>query len=122
MQNQTTDNLEPEEGPSQPAQGFPFKSNHILRKQTRHKSDSLRDSKDGGPPSKRGTVKKEIDDSESSSSAGLSDETLHDHRFTVYGKDSAAVHDVRTKILGLEAGTKPSQQDIDSSHIFALRS
>ena len=46
---------------------------------------------------------------------------LCDHRFSVYGKDSAAVHEVRAKILSLEAGTKPSQQDIVSSPIFALR-
>ena len=39
----------------------------------------------------------------------------------VYGKDSTAVHEVRAKILGLEAGTRPSRQDIDSSPIFALR-
>ena len=39
----------------------------------------------------------------------------------VYGKDSAAVHEVRAKILSLEAGMKPSQQDIDSSPNFALR-
>ena len=64
---------------------------------------------------------KEVDDSESSSSTGLSDETLRDHRFTVYGKDSKAVHEVRAKILSLEAGMRPSQQDIDSSPIFALR-
>ena len=58
---------------------------------------------------------------ESSSSTGLSDETLCDHRFTVYGKDSTAVHEVRAKILSLKAGTRPSWQDIDSSPIFALR-
>ena len=49
------------------------------------------------------------------------DEALRDHRFTVYGKDSAAVHKVRAKILGLKAGMRPSQQEIDSSPIFALR-
>ena len=63
----------------------------------------------------------EVDENESSSSAGLSDETLHDHRFTVYGRNSTAVHEVRAKILSLEAETRPSQQDIDSSPIFALR-
>ena len=63
----------------------------------------------------------EGDDNESSSSTGLSDETLRDHRFMVYGRDSTAVHEVRAKILGLEAETRPSQQDIDSSPIFALR-
>ena len=56
-----------------------------------------------------------------SSSAGPSDEILCDHRFTVYGKDSAEVHKVRAKILGLEDEAKPSQQNIDSSPIFALR-
>ena len=39
----------------------------------------------------------------------------------VYGRDSAAVNEVRTRILGLEAETRPSRQDIDSSPIFALR-
>ena len=63
----------------------------------------------------------EVNDNESSSSAGLSNETLHDHRFTVYGRDSVAVHEVRARILGLEAETRPSQQDINSSPIFALR-
>ena len=63
----------------------------------------------------------EVDDNESSSSAGLSNETLHDHRFMVYGRDSAAVNEVRARILRLEAEMRPSQQDIDSSPIFALR-
>ena len=55
------------------------------------------------PPPKRATIKKEmeVDDNESSSSTGLSDETLCDHRFMVYGMDSTAVHEVRAKILGL---------------------
>ena len=79
------------------------------------------DSKDGAPSPKRVTIKKESDDTESSSSTGLSDETLHDHRFTAYGRDSTAVHEVRARILGLEAETRPSRQDIDSSPIFALR-
>ena len=46
---------------------------------------------------------------------------LCDHRFMVYGRDSTAVHKVRAKILGFEAETRPSQQDINSSPIFALR-
>ena len=77
-ESDTTDDLEPKEGPSQPAQGSPFKSDHILRKQSHHRSDGSKDSKDGAPPSKRETVKKEkgVDDSESLSSAGLSDGTL----------------------------------------------
>ena len=102
---------------------FPPKSDHALRKWTHSKTDSARDSKDGTPSPKRATIKKEteVDDNESPSSAGLSDETLRDHRFTVYGRDSTAVHKVRARILGLEAETKPSRQDIDSSAIFALR-
>ena len=64
---------------------------------------------------------KEVDDNESSSSTGLSDETLHDHRFTVYSRDSTAVHEVRARILGLKAGVRTSRQDIDSSSIFTLR-
>ena len=97
-----TKDLEPEEDSSYLAQVFTSTSDRAL---------------------KRVTVKKEkeVDDNESSSSTGLSDETLHDHRFTVYGKDSTAVHEVRAKILGLKAGTRPSRQDIDSSPIFALR-
>ena len=63
----------------------------------------------------------EGDDTESSSSTGLSEETLRDHRFMAYGRDSTAVHEVRARILGLEAKMRPSQQDIDSSPIFALR-
>ena len=39
----------------------------------------------------------------------------------VYGRDSTAVHEVRARILGLEAEMRPSQQDIDSSPIFSLR-
>ena len=118
-----TKNLEPEVDSSYSAQVFRPKSDHALRKWTRSKIDSVRDSKDGAPSLKRATVKKEmeVDDNKSSSSTGLSDETLHDHRFTVYGRDSTAVHEVRAKILGLEAEMRPSQQDIDSSPIFTLR-
>ena len=83
----------------------------------------MRDPKDGAPSPKRATIKKEaeVDHNESSSSAGLSNETLHDHRFTVYCRDSATVDKVRARILGLEAETRPPRQDIDSSPIFALR-
>ena len=118
-----TENLEPEVDSSYSAQAFPPKSDRALRKRTRGKTDSVRDSKDGAPSPKRATIKKEmeVDDNESSSSTGLSDETLHDHRFMVYGRDSTAVHKVRAKILSLEAEMRPSQQDIDSSPIFALR-
>ena len=118
-----TENLEPEEDSSYSAQVFPSKSDCALRKQTHSKTDSSKDSKDGASSPKRVTVKKEkeVDNNESSSSNGLSDETLHDHRFTVYGKDSTAVHEVRAKILSLQAGMRPSRQDINSSPIFALR-
>ena len=118
-----TENLEPEVDSSYSGQVFPPKSDRALRKQTCSKPDSSRDSKDGAPSPKRVTIKKEteVDDNESSSSTGLSDETLCDHRFMVYGKDSTAVHEVRAKILGLEAGMRPSWQDIDLSPIFALR-
>ena len=115
--------MEPEVDSSYSAPVFPPKSDCALRKQTCGKTDSARDSKDGAPSPKRATIKKEteVDDNESSSSTGLSDETLRDHRFTVYGRDSTAVHEVRAKILSLEAETRPSRQDIDSSPIFALR-
>ena len=105
-----TKDLEHKEDSSCSAQVFPSKSDHALRKQTCSKSDGSKDPKDGAPPPKKVTVKKEkeVDDYESSSSTGLSDETLHDHRFMVYGKDSTAVHEVRAKILGLKAGTRPS--------------
>ena len=118
-----TENLEPEVDSSYSAPVFPPKSDRALRKWTHSKTDSARDSKDGAPSPKRATIKKEtvVDDNESSSSTGLSNETLSDHRFTVYGRDSTAVHEVRAKILGLEAETRPSRQDIDSSPIFALR-
>ena len=118
-----TEDLEPEEGSSYSAQVFLSMLDHALRKRTCGKSDGSKDSQDGAPSPKRVTIKKEkkADNNESSSSTGLSDEILHDHRSTVYGKDSTAVHKVRVKILSLEVGMKPSQQDIDSSPIFALR-
>ena len=118
-----TENLEPKVDSSYSAQVFLPKSDHALRKWTRSKTDSVRDSKDGAASPKRATIKKETegDDNESSSSTGLSDETLRDHRFMVYGRDSTAVHKVRAKIFGLEAEMRPSGQDINSSPIFALR-
>ena len=118
-----TENLEPEVDSSYSTPVFLPKSDRALRKWTHSKTDSARDSEDGAPSPKRATIKKEmeIDDNESSSSAGLSDETLHDHRFMVYSRDSTAVHEVRAKILRLEAEMRPSQQDINSSPIFALR-
>ena len=117
-----TKDLEPEEDSSYSTQVFPSTSDGALRKRTRSKSDGSKDSQDGAPSPKRVTVKeKEVDDNESSSSTGLSDETLHDHRFTVYSRDSTAVHEVRARILSLKARMRPSQQDIDSSPIFALR-
>ena len=118
-----TEDLEPEEDSSYSAQVFPSMSDRSLRKQTCGKSDGSKDSQDGAPSPKRVTIKKEkeVDDNESSSSTGLSDETLCDHRFMVYSKDSTTVHKVRTRILSLQARMRPSQQDIDSSPIFALR-
>ena len=115
--------LEPKEDSSYSTQVFPSTSDRALRKRTRGKSDGSKDSQDGAPSPKRVMVKKEkeVDDSESSSSTGLSDETLRDHRFTVYSRDSTAVHEVRVRILGLKARVKPSRQDIDSSSISALR-
>ena len=115
--------LEPQEDSSYFTQVFPSTSDCALRKQTHSKSDGSKDSQDGVPSPKRVTVKKEkeVDDNESSSSTGLSDETLHDHRFTVYSRDSTAVHKVRARILSLKAGARPSRQNIDSSSIFALR-
>ena len=105
-----TENLEYEVGLSYSTPVFLPKSDHTLRKWTRSKTDSMRDSKDGAPSPKRATIKKEaeVDDNESSSSAGLSDETLCDHRFMVYGRDSVAVNEVRARILGLEAKMRPS--------------
>ena len=105
-----TENLELEVGPSYSTPVFPPKSDHTLRKRTHSKTDSARDSKDRAPSPKRATIKKEteVDDNESLSSAGLSDEALHNHRFTVYGRDSVAIDEVRARILGLEAETRPS--------------
>ena len=96
-----TENLEHEVDSSYLTPVFPPKSDRTLRKWTHSKTDSVRDSKDGAPSPKRATIKKEmeVDDNKSSSSAGLSDETLHDHRFTVYGRDSVAVDEVRARIL-----------------------
>ena len=118
-----TENLDPEVGSSYSAPVFPPKFDRTLRKRAWGKTDGAGDSKDGAPSPKRVAIKKEMegDDAESSSSTGLSEETLRDHRFTAYGKDSAAVHEVMARILGLEAGTRPSRQDINSSPIFALR-
>ena len=95
-----TEDLEPEEDSSYSTQVFPSMSDCALRKRTRSKSDGSKDSQDGAPSPKRVTIKKEkeVDDNESSSSTGLSDETLHDHRFTVYSRDSTAVHEVRARI------------------------
>ena len=123
IESDKTKNLESEVDSSYSAPVFLPKSDRALRKWTRSKTDSVRDSKDGAPSPKRATIKKEteVDDNESPSSAGLSDETLRDHRFMVYGRDSTAVHKVRARILSLEAEMKPSRQDIDSSPIFALR-
>ena len=105
-----TENLEHEVGSSYSTPVFLPKPNHTLRKWTHSKMDSTRDSKDGAPSSKRATIKKEVEvnANESLSSAGLSDETLHDHRFLVYGRDSAAVDEVRARILGLVAELGPS--------------
>ena len=113
--------LEPKEDSSSSAQVFPSTSDCALRKQTRSKSDGSKDSQDGAPSPKRVMVKKEkeVDDNESSSSTGLSDETLRDHRFTVYSRDSTAVHEVRARILSLKAGVKPSRRTsthLPSSH------
>ena len=118
-----TEDLEPEKDSSYSTQVFPSTSDCALRKWTLGKSDGSKDSQGGAPSPKRVTVKKEkeVDDNESSSSTGLSDETLHDHRFMVYSRDSTAVHELRARILGLKAGMRPSQQDIDSFPIFALR-
>ena len=118
-----TENLEHEADSSYSTPVLPPKSDHALRKWTHSKTDSARDSKDGAPLPKRAIIKKEteVNNNKSSSSAGLSDETLRDHRFMVYGRDSVAVNKVRARILGLEAETRPSRQDIDSSPIFALR-
>ena len=58
---------------------------------------------------------------EDSSSTGIPDEVLRNHRFKVYEKDTEAVHRIRVKILGLGDKEKPLQEDIDSSPIFKLR-
>ena len=118
-----TENLEHEVGPSYSTPVFPPKSNGTLRKWTHSKTDITRDSKDRAPSPKRATIKKEaeVNNNGSSSTAGLSDETLRNHIFMVYGRDSTAVNEVRARILELEARTRPCQQDIDSSPIFALR-
>ena len=115
-----TKDLEPEEDSSYSAQVFPSTSDCALRKRTRGKSDGSKGSQDGAPSPKRVTIKKEkeVDNNESSSSTGLSDEILCDHRFTVYGKDSTAVHEVRAKILGLKAGTRPLGRT--STHLPSL--
>ena len=123
IESDKTEDLEPEEDSSYSAQVFPSMSDRAFRKWTHGKSDGSKDSQDGAPSPKRVTVKKEkeVDNNEGPSSTGLSDKTLHDHRFTVYSRDSTAVHEVRARILGLKARMRPSQQDIDLSPIFAVR-
>ena len=118
-----TEDPEPEGDSSHSGQVVPSTSGCTLRKWMHSKLEGSKNSKDGAPSPKRATVKKEreVDDSEISCSTGLSDETLHDHRFTVYGRDSTAIHKVRAKIFSLEGGVRPTQQDIDLSPIFALR-
>ena len=107
-----TVDLESEKDSSYSAPAPSVKSDHALRKRTHGQSEG---SMDNALPSKRVAFKKkkEADDPENSSSTGPSQETLCDHRFAVYGKE------VRAKILSLKAGTKPTQQDIDSSSIFS---
>ena len=78
-------------------------------------------SKNDAPPLKKITVRLVPGQTGGSSSTGLTDEVLHDQRFKVYEKDNETVHQVRMKILGLGDKMKPSQEDIDSSPIFALR-
>ena len=123
VESDKIEELEPEEDSSYSAQVFPSTSDRALRKRTHSKSDGSKDSQDSALSSKRVTVKKEkeVDDNESSSSTGLSDETLRDYRFTVYSRDSTTVHKVRARILSLKAGVRPSWQDINSSSIFTLR-
>ena len=56
------ENLEPEVDSSYSAQVFPPKSDCALRKWTRGKTDSARDSKDNAPSPKRATIKEMNDD------------------------------------------------------------
>ena len=46
---------------------------------------------------------------------------FHDSRFKVYDKDSPAIQEVRARILKLQAGEVPTQQDLNSSPVFKLR-
>ena len=93
-------------------------SDQVLRKRHCRASGG---SKNDAPPMKKITVRPVAGQTGGSSSTGLTDEVLHDQRFKVYEKDNEAVHQVRMKILGLGDKIKPSQEDIDSSPIFALR-
>ena len=81
-----TENLAPEVDSSYSAQVFLPKSDRALRKWAHSKTDSARDSKDDAPSPKRATIKKETDgdDNESSSSTGLSDETLCDQIYDLW--------------------------------------
>ena len=56
-----TENLEYEVDSSYPTPVFPPKSDRALRKQTRNKTDSARDSKASAPSPKRATIKKETE-------------------------------------------------------------
>ena len=109
QESDKTENLEHEVGPSYSTPVFPPKSDRTLRKRTRSKTDSSMDPKDGAPLPKRATIKKEawVDDNESSSSAGLSDETP---RPQIYGLWQGFCGSQRSEgqILGLEAKTRPS--------------
>ena len=105
-----TESSDPEVDSSYSAHMLPPKSDCTLRKRTHRQTDSARDSKDGATSPKRATIKKEMegDNNESSSSTGLSEKTLRNHRFMVYGRDSTAVHKVRAKILSLKSEIRPS--------------
>ena len=87
------------------------------QKRTHGISEGATVSKDS-VPSKKAAIKKERD-VEDSEGSGPPEDLLRKTRASVYDKDSEGAQVVRKMILGLEE--LPTQQDIDSSPVFALR-
>ena len=115
---------DPDVGPSyqptsedQPVEPVP-QSDRVLRRSACH---SAREPRGDTPPAKRTAVDSDLNRSRGSSPSNLPDGVLSEHRFKVYEKDNENIHKVRAKILGLSEESRPSQEAIDSSPIFALR-
>ena len=92
-------------------------SDRVLRRSSRR---SAHEPRGDTPPGKRTAVDSDLDQSRGSSPFSLPDGVLHEQRFKVYEKDNENVHKVMAKILGLSEDSRPLQEAIDSSPIFAF--